>query len=1115
MGSFPNISKITPPVLHQVLDRPRLLNLLEQNRDKRLIIILGQAAQGKSTLAASYAKTSDVPTAWINLDREDSDPVNLFYLMVQSLQRTFEQTDFSPLFSCPTTIFGPRSEMPLYWDLSRSIFGLVATPVRFILDGLDQLLPSADSFRFLQALIESLPKHIQVVLISREIPPQSLEFQRLKMRQEAFILTNEDLAFNQDEVKQFFKKNRNMSFTQEQLSRISLATEGWIGGLILLSESLSRIPEESRQEFVLNHLPGDFKKEVFQYFDKEIFSAQTGAVQEFLLQSSSLDFIDPPLVKELFGMENVEEVLRGLVKRNLFVHSLCDEKKGWSFRYHQLFKEFLRAKFESRTEEEERHRLFSRIGALYARKGELESAVKYLLEAKAYSQAAALIAQLGTTLFWQGRMGDVSRWLQAFPEDFVQGNPWLLYWLALSRRFKGGSERVISLQKAHALFTRTGDQRGVILSHAQLIAALIQTGSHLVPVKPLIEEGERLLASSDFDAYPYEKAIMSACVGIGHIFGEGDIRRGIQAYQNAPLISNQFRDKGMQAYAFTYAALGLILLGEFPVADEMLKKIEKLREGDHHTEFRAISVMVQCILASSRGELGKAQLLVEKLQESVEEHGYTYLYPWVLEMTATLNFQKEDFRAAEDAANRYLNTARVLKNFFLTGKALRLSAELYLHQGLFMEAKSVLDQAINLFSKQAPSTYEINRVRFARALACLHLKEYDDAKKGLFDSLTYFSSVSGHNFLMEIHIATGLLHYDLGRRDEARQCLKTGFTIAEDWKYDHFITLPPVDVVKACMLTLELNVQGKTFEYACNILLKRYPSLAETELKELLKHPAPEIRTKALEALTTLHRSKVPGIRVETLGEFQVFRGAKALGDKEWDRSQPRQLLKALIAHGGQRIPKDLLIDDFWPDEKIAAGERDFKITLHRLRRILEPDMDRDLGSAYVHLKDNLLSLDSELCQVDVNEFLTLMAEGDEREKAGDTKAALSLYAEAEAQYKGDFLAADLYPQWADTKREELKRKYIELLSKMASLHDKQGAFKKAVAYFKKVIEKDPLLEESYRSLMVLYSNMGMHNEALRIYEECKKVLKSALQTEPDPMTTSLHKRIFEKNLSG
>lgn len=72
-----NISKITPPYLPQILPRPRLLDLLEKNKDKKLILILGQAAQGKTTLAASYVKTSKIPTAWLNLDQPDSDPINL------------------------------------------------------------------------------------------------------------------------------------------------------------------------------------------------------------------------------------------------------------------------------------------------------------------------------------------------------------------------------------------------------------------------------------------------------------------------------------------------------------------------------------------------------------------------------------------------------------------------------------------------------------------------------------------------------------------------------------------------------------------------------------------------------------------------------------------------------------------------------------------------------------------------------------------------------------------------------------------------------------------------------------------------------------------------------
>ena len=49
-----NIAKITPPRLPQVLERPRLIERLEQNQDKKLILILGQAAQGKSTLQAPW-----------------------------------------------------------------------------------------------------------------------------------------------------------------------------------------------------------------------------------------------------------------------------------------------------------------------------------------------------------------------------------------------------------------------------------------------------------------------------------------------------------------------------------------------------------------------------------------------------------------------------------------------------------------------------------------------------------------------------------------------------------------------------------------------------------------------------------------------------------------------------------------------------------------------------------------------------------------------------------------------------------------------------------------------------------------------------------------------------
>jgi LuxR family transcriptional regulator, maltose regulon positive regulatory protein len=328
MNQSVSISKITPPYLPQILYRPRLLNLLEKNNKKRLILILGQAAQGKSTLAASYVKTSNIPYAWMNLDKEDSDPVNLYYLMVQSLQFALKDINFSHLLSYPLETMGPRSEIPLYREWTRSVFEDVSIPFQIVMDGLDRLNSDSSAFKFLQILVEEAPSHIHLMMLSREIPPLSFEFQHLKIKQEVSVLSNKELAFTQDEVNEFFRNVRKMSFNPDQLKKIYLATDGWAGGLILLAESLSRFPESTREKFLSETLPDHFTREVFQYFGKEILSSQSEKIQEFLIKSSLIDLVEPAFMKDFIGMENAEEILRDHVRKNLFVQSFYDEKKG-------------------------------------------------------------------------------------------------------------------------------------------------------------------------------------------------------------------------------------------------------------------------------------------------------------------------------------------------------------------------------------------------------------------------------------------------------------------------------------------------------------------------------------------------------------------------------------------------------------------------------------------------------------------------------------------------------------------------------------------------------------------------------------------------------------------
>jgi len=280
----------------------------------------------------------------------------------------------------------------------------------------------------------------------------------------------------------------------------------------------------------------------------------------------------------------------------------------------------------------------------------------------------------------------------------------------------------------------------------------------------------------------------------------------------------------------------------------------------------------------------------------------------------------------------------------------------------------------------------------------------------------------------------------------------------------------------------------------------------------LAEHPDPWVRDKAWEIRKTINRSVVSRLRIETFGEFRVFRGESPMDEKDWDRAQPRQLLKAIVSHGGVRVPKDVLMDALWPEESPKAAENNFKTTLQRLRKSLEPSIRSEFGSSYVHLDDHLVTLDQELCEVDVDQFLTSIKRGEEREKVGDIKSALSSYTGAMEIYEGDFLPEEVYAPWANMKREELRQRYIDLLNRVCGLHEKQGALKKATECCRKVIAVDPLMEESYQKLMALYFNRNMFNEALRVYEECKKVLKTELKTSPDAVTTSLYEKIVEKN---
>jgi DNA-binding SARP family transcriptional activator len=230
----------------------------------------------------------------------------------------------------------------------------------------------------------------------------------------------------------------------------------------------------------------------------------------------------------------------------------------------------------------------------------------------------------------------------------------------------------------------------------------------------------------------------------------------------------------------------------------------------------------------------------------------------------------------------------------------------------------------------------------------------------------------------------------------------------------------------------------------------------------------------------------------------------------DWKARPPKLLLKALIARGASGVPKDLLCDDLWPQASPDSAERQFKVALYRLRHALEPSIGKSRRSSYVILKDNLVSLRKDLCRTDLDEFQSLQKQGKRAEEAGDEARAILCYTSAIDLYKGDFLAEDLYETWVEVRRYQLRTMYIDILYRTAALHEAQGKSKKASEYYKMIIKTDPICEAACQKLMLIYSNIGMRAEALKVYEDCKKALEREIGVEPGRLTASIYKRIIE-----
>jgi DNA-binding SARP family transcriptional activator len=191
----------------------------------------------------------------------------------------------------------------------------------------------------------------------------------------------------------------------------------------------------------------------------------------------------------------------------------------------------------------------------------------------------------------------------------------------------------------------------------------------------------------------------------------------------------------------------------------------------------------------------------------------------------------------------------------------------------------------------------------------------------------------------------------------------------------------------------------------------------------------------------------------------------------------------------GHSLSKDALLDRLWGDADSQAANANFYRTLYHLRRVLEPNAPPS-GSSFLVFENGLLRLRPEaIGRFDLRDF-DLCLEGSRRAlPAGQAQQALAQLDAAINLYTDDLATDDLYDDWVQPLREQLRDRFLVALTQAADLAERLVQPELALRLRRQAFHRDPADETLCVLLIQALAAAGLRTEALQHYVTCERAL--------------------------
>lgn len=1079
---------LQPRAVLELLERPRLTARLKANLDAPMTMVAADAGCGKTTLIADFVRSQSRRTVWYQLDHTDADPIVFLTYVAQGIRNiapNFGEAIFPYLADGKEELLRyPERAVDL---LINEILESVDQPFILVLDDYHHIGRDTIVHKLVDRLLQYSSDLIHLIITTRDLPP--LATARRKTQAAVLTITRDDLLFTDEEVRDLFRNTLGIQLKDDEISEYRQRTHGWITALQLVRQIAEReIHTEGPARTVDMHgLLQQSERDIFDYFAEEVFSRESPETQKLLMHLSLLDSLQLNVCSALFPDFRCAAALPELSQKNVFLTVAGDGNETEEYRFHPLFRDFLRRRLRSEVGQAELAAERGRIAEYFVASRQWDLALPCLIEAQNFDRAAAIVAEIGGEWIASGAFISLGLLAERIPPEFLETHPRVLLHKAEIARLQGEIERSFGLLKrAVKLLHEREDTEGEAESLHSL-ASLARRRGRNGEAFDLLDESESLI-SRDSETFLKCANTRGLC-----LISEGKLTEAEQQFRIALEIAEKLGNEHFTRLVTHNLALAPGLRGDFGEALRWFKRIFRDDRRDKQLPQEAIGHLNVARLHLYRGELEEAEKHLARSLELCQLYDLRFVRPEVFEAYGNFHREKGDHASAAEFYERALQAYDDAEIDVSTKELNDERATFHRMQGDLPRARSFLE---NLVRARETAGNEIGARAARLRLAQISLDE--GKTDGLVEEVKELAAFfHGRHHYYDEALASMLLaeaHFAAGGRKEMLDPLQRALDLSARFDYDYW---------------LRGEIRRNPSLFGEEEIAERLPP----DLRQVIRETSSQTSTTAESispAATVVTASQsITDLTVKVFGHVEIFRDeAKPFAADAWTTRRARDIFCYIATSKHRRVAKDVLIEAFWPGEDPATVEKNFHPTISHIRKAL--NSKQAFKQNFLLFRDGAYQLNPELSyRIDSEEFERLISEAEMAKREKDQELLRTKLESAHAVCRGEFMAG-VYDDWAEERRNFYSEQFSRVLNALAKLSFREGRWAAALNFANEIVRDDPYREDVHRLIMKTYAGQAKPASIKKHFEDLQALMKEDLGIEPAPETRQLYQELIK-----